>query len=126
MSEREPRGEEKPSVLEEEDIKKFIERRQIRPEDFYLIETLARFPTDLVIGDLHNMFNVHHGKSPGEIRKILSLAKEGSLHYVKRKTLLETILQFAEKYDWATCYNLVRILEDRAVPWSLEDFQSPE
>lgn len=124
MNEREPRGEKKPSVLEEGDIKSFIERRQIRPEDFHLIETLAQFPSDLVTEELHNMFNTRHEKSPDEIKRTLSLIKDGSLHFAKRRALLETMLQLAEKYRWETCYHLVRVLEDRRVPWRLEDFKS--
>lgn len=123
MNEGEPRGEKKPSVLEEEDIKSFIERRKIRPEDFHLIETLAQFPSDLVTEELHNMF-VDREKSSERIKKRMSSLEEGKFQYAKRKALLEAILQLIEKYDWATCNHLADVLERRCVPWRLEDFKN--
>lgn len=115
------------SVLEEKDMKRFIERRKISPEDFPLIERLAQFPSDLVIGELHNTFNMLHERAVGDIEERIRILEEqitkgNRPHAVKSKELLETMLQFARKYDWETCYTLVRIIEERRVPWRLSDF----
>lgn len=122
MSEGEPREEKKPSVLEEEDVKNFIERRQIHPEDFHLIETLAKFPPDLVVAEFHNTFTEDHEKSLDGIRRRISVLDNDPKH-AWRGEVLRAMLQFAEKYDWGACVNLVMVLEERKIPWRPEDLR---
>lgn len=44
------------SVLEEPDVKELIKSRKINPEDFYILEELAKTPKRLLIMDFHNFF----------------------------------------------------------------------
>lgn len=97
---------ESPSVLQQESIKKFIEFRGVRPEDFYLIEGLAQFPKNLLIAELHNLFNMGKEGSAREIENLIVNSKDD-----EKKAMLKMALEFYNKYDWMTSLNLVRTLE---------------
>ncbi len=94
------------SVLRQPNFQRFIERRNIKPEDLYLIEELVAFPKNLIILELHNLFNMYHERSREELERMI---RENSN---EQKTALCTImLEVYKRYDWQTCYNLVRVLE---------------
>ena len=101
-------GEIEPSMLEEPEIQKFVTKRNIQTEDFPLIEGLGQFPRDIIIEHFHNIFNTHREKSMEALRQY-------SLH-LRDKRMEPAYKVFSvliERYGWATCYNLVRILEER-------------
>ena len=110
-------------ILEQERVKQLIERRKIDPEDFKLLEDLAEFPNAMFIELLHNMFNMNKDKSLTVLeREIESMKRrgeqlKGTAHdpeaFKKKVELLETMHVFASKYDWAVCYNLVRVFEEK-------------
>lgn len=95
------------SVLEREVVKDFIDNRRIKEEDWPLIERLAAFPKSHVIEWFHNWFNDDREKS-GES---LNAAVNSSFVNPKQKEMCVVWLELYQKYDWAVCYNLVRVLE---------------
>lgn len=94
------------SVLENQKVKDFIESREIRPEDFHLIEKMASFPKSVITLGLHNVFNTYHEESG---RRLEAFAENAGTS--EQKSLYDTALEFYSKYDWAVSWNLVRILE---------------
>jgi hypothetical protein len=96
------------SILEKDHIQEFITDRKIQPEDFHLIEKLAAFPKDLLIRELHNMFNSYKERSGRELKMCIEHA-----HSDEVRSLLETALTFYEKYDWAASWALIRNLEKK-------------
>ncbi len=117
------KGEKRLPILEQSRVKELIERREIKPEDFELLEELAAFPNRLFIELLHNMFNMNKDKSLLVLeREIESMKRrgeqiKGTAHdaeaFKQKFELLETMHIFASKYDWAVCYNLVRVFEEK-------------
>lgn len=97
---------EKIQILQRESVKKFIEFRGVKPEDFYLIEELARFPKNLLIAELHNLFNMGKEGSARELENLIENSKDN-----EKKAMLKIALEFYNKYDWMTSLNLVRTLE---------------
>lgn len=112
--------EKEPSIIERKEMQKFIKNREIKPEDFYLIEKLAAFPVNMIILELHNFFNMSRENSKEELRRTIERSRDRDSSGEKlsiyrgasRTELLETALKFCEKYDWAVSWNLVRVLEE--------------
>jgi hypothetical protein len=86
----------------------FIANRGIKPEDFHLIEALAAFPRDLIIMELHNVFNTYQEESAQQLEAWIGIARDET-----RKALFTAALEFFEAYpkDWTVAWNLERILE---------------
>ena len=110
-----------PSVMEEPNIRRFIERRGIQHDDFIIIEALAEFPNNLITMLAHNLFNSNQERSDEALERIISTTKDNDY-----KRVYDLFLQLLKKYDWATCYNLVGILEERRektqplIKWEIE------
>lgn len=105
----------KQSVLEELDVREFIESRKINPEDFYLLEELAKMSKQLLIMDFHNFFSFGRENSERELEKSLAFmetVKDDPL-LEQRKKLNRLLLEFVRKYDWAVAWNLVTVFERR-------------
>jgi len=88
-------------------VQEFILNRHIKPEDFYLIEELLGFPQRLIIMNLHNTFNMLHERAVPDLRNVAQVVKDP-----ESKKLYSLAADFAEKYDWAVAWNLIRILEE--------------
>lgn len=93
-------------VMARSEIADFVGERAIKDEDIYLIEKLAAFPKNLIIRELHNLFSLSRENSGHELETLIQGAQEPTV-----KELLETMQLFYQKYNWAVCWNLVRILE---------------
>ena len=93
-------------VLNRPEVIEFIEDRQIKPEDFYLIEQMALFSKNTIIEKLHNFFNLNRERSGAELQKMIVDTKEA-----KDRDLYVLVNEFYLKYDWAVSWNLVRVLE---------------
>jgi hypothetical protein len=94
------------SVLETDEVKKFVVSRSINSEDFNLIEELATFPKDMRIVGLHNLFNMSKENSGVDLENSIRNASDD-----KNKEMYSIALEFFNKYGWMTSLNLVRILE---------------
>ncbi len=109
------------SVLLRPKFLEFVTRRNIKPEDLPLIEELAAFPKRLVVSELHNMFNGSHERAGAELASLIrgwrqectdvSVDARRSSELEQKIALCEMMLAFFERYDWPTCYHLVRLLE---------------
>jgi len=104
--EKEPNIVGEKSVINREELQEFIKDRDVKPEDFYLIEELASFPKSMVIMELHNLFNTYHEKSGKELERMIQNESDS-----QRKELSEIMEQFYEKYGWETSWHLERLLE---------------
>lgn len=112
--------------LNNSQVKEFIHNHKIDKKDYALLEKLSGFPIDLIVGELHNQFNLSHEKSDGQLKSRIEqidklLAKANyplesfdKYKFEQTKELSETILAFFEKYGWEKSYSLVRILEETA------------
>lgn len=98
----------KESVLERTKIREFIQRRDVRNEDHFLIEKLAEFPRNLIIMELHNLFNMN---KEGSGKWLENLIKNSGNE--ERKAMYTVALEFYNKYDWMTSMDLVRVLESK-------------
>lgn len=83
----------------------FIKEREIKKEDFPIIQKLFTFKRDLVIKLLHNIFNTYKNESGEELEYLANNAEGDS------KDLYISMLEFYRKYDWSVCFHLVRVLE---------------
>lgn len=106
IMEKEPKFERKPSVINQQEIQDFIKDRNIQPEDFHLIEKLAASPKNLIIMELHNMFNMCKDRSGKDLENLIKTSKDEN-----KKELYEVALEFYQKYDWPASWDLVRLLE---------------
>jgi len=104
--EREPKNE-SADKLNIKEVQELIAKREIQAEDLHLIEKLASFPKNLIIAELHNMFNMYKDRSGKELENLIKTSGDQT-----KKLLYETALEFLAKYGWATSWNLVRILEE--------------
>ena len=95
-------------ILEEPDVKNFIKNAKIQPEDFKIIEKLATFPREFIILYAHNIFNLDREESVAGLKRSIENAKSED-----EKNICELFLKMAEKYTWAICHGLVRILEEK-------------
>ncbi len=103
------------SVLEEADVKRLIESREINHEDFYILEELAKMSKRLLIMDFHNFFSFNKEKSKSELEKLLTYieSRDDDTLLEQRKAMYKLFLQFLEKYDWAATWNLESVFERR-------------
>lgn len=92
------------SVLQEPDVKELINSRGINPEDFYLLEELAKMPKRLLIMDFHNFFSFSRENSKKELEKLLVSieSKEGDPIWEQRKAMYGVFIKLLEKYLWTT------------------------
>lgn len=97
---------EKMPILDQQEVKDFIKNRDIQPKDFHLIEELSSFSKNMIIVELHNLFNIHHERSGKELERMIENTDDTS-----KQKLFETMNLFYQKYDWITSWNLVRLLE---------------
>ena len=97
------------SLLDEEDFRDFVEFREINSEDIKILESLSLFPKKLFV-EFHNFFNLSKDKS-----LFLLDAQRQNIEPEKteRKEFIGLLYQFAEKYDWTTCWNMIRVFERR-------------
>lgn len=107
-------------VIGEPEMRRFIARRNIRPEDFATIQKLSVFPNVLLIELAHNLFNMDHERSGETLERYTNIAKRED-----HREIYRLLREFFMKYDWTACHSLVRILEDRiGTPtiskWNLE------
>lgn len=108
------------SIIERKEVQRFIKNREIRTEDFYLIEKIASFPVNMVILELHNLFNMNRENSGVELENMIKDSRdcvpsdEGLPMYrgASRAELLETTSKFYKIYGWEASYNLIRVLEN--------------
>lgn len=100
--------EEKVPLLEREEVRKFVQFRNIKDDDLYLIEEVAAFPKNLIISELHNLFNMSKEKSAQELENLIENSNDE-----EKKAMFKVVLEFYNKYDWMTALNLVRVLETR-------------
>jgi len=98
--------EERPSVMSRSEIADFIGERAIKSEDLFLIEKLVAVPKNLIIRELHNLFSLSRENSGQELETLIQRSQDPVT-----KELLGTMKLFHQKYNWAVCWNLVRILE---------------
>ena len=91
--EKEPKNEKSTSIINRQEILGFIKDRNIEAEDFHLIEKLASFPKDMVIMELHNLFNMYRERSGGELDGMIQNTNDAP-----RKELLEAMRRFYQKY----------------------------
>ena len=112
------------SVLEEQDVKKFIESRNINSEDLHFLEELSLIPKRLLIMDLHNYFSFNREKSESvlerdirdlekRIHELTDLELRGLLE--QRMKLYKLMSDFIKKYDWMAAWNLVTVFERRKI-----------
>lgn len=94
-------------ILEKGEVQDFIKNREVKPEDIILIERLASLPKDMVISELHNLFNMYHERSGRELERAVKNSEDAS-----KKELYETVQEFYEKYGWQASWNLIRLLEN--------------
>jgi hypothetical protein len=99
-------AEKNPLIIGQKKFKDFIEFRKIKDEDFPLIEKMTTFPKELIIMELHNLFNMNHERSGEELERFIKNTTDE-----EKKDLYQSALNFYNKYGWATSYNLVRVLE---------------
>jgi len=98
------------SVLEEPDVKEMLEHRQIKEEDWPLVEELATMSKTMLITNFHNYFNDTKERSAKELKHSLDhdLIRDEEL-----KRYSKIWLHFAENYHWTAIYNMERVLERR-------------
>lgn len=109
------------NIIDEEKFRNLIKSREIKPEDFYILEQLAGFHKHWLIADFHNFFNSNRERSEKELEKQINYCRqrlgEISDEEVKkvwedRLKMSELFLIFVKKYNWAIAWNLERVLED--------------
>ena len=98
---------ERTPLLERDPVKTFVYKRNIATEDLYLIEALAAFPKNLFITEFHNLFNMNKDRSGQVLETLIEISRDEA-----QIALFKIALEFYRKYDWATSWNLVRVLED--------------
>ena len=93
-------------IINRPEVQDFINNRDIKPEDLHLLEELASFPKNIIIMEFHNFFNTNHERSGQELEMLMHNKRDAS-----GKKLYEIMIRFYQKYNWATSWNLVRLLE---------------
>src|SRR3989344_1339671 len=134
---KEQQEQDQTSFLSRPEIKDFLERSMILEKDVEIIERLSHFPSDLIIEELHNLFNGSRGGSGNElelrVRQLEVFLLEHPVDayevykYRRAKELCEAMLSFFRKYGWEKSYILVRILETTVPKRSiLQEFSSSQ
>ncbi|MDA2936011.1 hypothetical protein MYX06_02230 [Patescibacteria group bacterium AH-259-L05] len=124
---KEQSREKRQSILEDEDVKDFIKMRNIRPEDFEIIEKLYTYPQEFFI-EYHNLYSFEGEKTAQQLDRIIQDLREQirdaeqkkydplrSVPKLKEKievTML--LLSVVAKYDWHTARHLNSLLERKA------------
>ena len=98
-------GELPASGPESEDVRRFIEDREIWPEHVALIHELMGFPKEMSLAR-HNYFNLAREDSANRLRRDIALTDNPQL-----KRFYEIFLEIVTDYDWTVAYNLIRVLE---------------
>ncbi|MFA6397687.1 MAG: hypothetical protein WDK96_02470 [Candidatus Paceibacterota bacterium] len=110
----------KKSLLEKPAIQTLIKNREIKSEDFWIIdELLTKYNNgDLVTTCTHNLFSGDKEKSVDVIKRILMRYQEIPTEYQEqnkeyqkkifedKKRVYELFLTFCEKYGWQASENL--------------------
>ncbi len=98
------------SILENDQVKDFIEYRGIKAEHYDIIELLSLVPKNALIAPMHNFFSLNQHNS---IRELQRSIREAELNNnAQRKNMYELFLQFCEAYDPDTAHHLERVLEN--------------
>ena len=102
--------ESKNNIFLEKDIMKFIKRRKINEEDFYIIQNLSNIKK-IIFHTYHNFYTWNKDKS----NTILSTQLENinKDEYKEMYNYICSFLEITEKYDWTTAWNLNSIFEKR-------------
>ena len=95
------------AFLETEELRKFIENREIKAEDLPLLEALARFPLELII-EFHNFFHLSQNRSRIELSNQLEYLADSQ---AERREFLNLLLELVTNYDWIVAHNFIRVLE---------------
>ncbi len=109
-----------PSPLEEKRFQRFIEDRDIKPEDLPVIEDLLKYPKEIFV-ELHNFFPFSKEKNAKELERSVDTEKERSKTKDKdlkiiseeRMAVYELFRRLSAKYDWTVLWNLNGILEEK-------------
>src|SRR3989344_6968434 len=96
--------------MNSERMQEFIRNRAIKPEDFHLIEKLLAFSKQLIILNLHNLFNLSKERSGVELG--LAIQSTERANDQAGAELYKLMLEFHNKYGWPAGWNLVRVLEE--------------
>ncbi|MDP2944256.1 MAG: hypothetical protein Q8N57_01620 [bacterium] len=112
-----------PFLIESRKFAKFLEVRDIKPEDYALINGLAKLSKDS-FSTMHNFFSGFKEKSLGELearqKSLRNTLREKEtddiqswkkLQYEENLKCCELFIPFLEKYGWDACWHLNCILE---------------
>jgi len=112
----------KKSFLTRPEVEDFLERHEISQEDIELLEELSDFSTNIIIAELHNLFNLSKEGSAAtlearitQLERLLSEKSSDAFDVdtlQRSKELCEIMLSFFNTYGWEKCYSLVRLLEE--------------
>lgn len=97
---------EQASILDHQEIKDFIERREFRAEHFPLLLELGTLPADL--------FHIHHNFFGFAKEKVIEqLKREIQTHPDKPQWIryCEIFIKIAEAYGWPTAWNTNVVFE---------------
>ncbi|GEM_PF-6743717 len=94
-------------TVSEEKIRKFMQKRAIKDEDYPLIAELCLYSRSFICEHPHNVFNLSKERSAQEVQAILTHAPD------RTRRLYEILLHFAEQYHWSVGHGLVRFLEEK-------------
>jgi len=97
------------SIINNEKVQSFIEDREIKPEHFYIIEKLATFDKNEIIGSFHNFFTLNAHNSLRELENGIRFAKEDG--NTEREEIYKLFLEFFKNYDEYASHHLARVLE---------------
>ncbi len=124
-----------PSILDDAEMKKFIEMRGIKPEDFHFIDELAKLGKDIFVLEFHNFFTFakeesakrltaelvrhqnlladykeqrHSAKTDSDRRRLDSEIKLTQM----KITMYSIYLELTNKYGYIAVNHLNRKLED--------------
>jgi len=95
------------SAINNPKMQEFIKFRKVQSADFPLIEKLATFPKNLIIAELHNLFNLNQERSGQELASLQQQYQDS-----ERKDLFATFKEFYDRYDYYVCLHLERVLEE--------------
>jgi hypothetical protein len=104
-------------LLEDQDIKELVLYRNIQPEDYFILQNLAKFPKTVLFTNFHNFFTSLKGHSAEALVQIIAEIErqlESDIHNAQLRELKEIhewYLEICRKYDWATADNINKVLE---------------
>lgn len=103
----------KTNIIDEEEIKVLIKSRDIRSEDFYILEQMTGFSKNLLIGNFHNLFQFNRENSVIELERSIVCREKDGRSSEEEVRLYKLLLDFTNKYDWTAARNLVVVFERR-------------